>query len=73
MCNKQLHIKLNKYMLSSGRKTFYNFYISAQCENGTIKCEKKKKKKMELPNMTKVQLRVILVLHNVRISNVRKK
>ena len=71
MCNKQLHIKLNKYMLSSGRKTFYNFYISAQCENGTIKCEKKKKE--ELPNMTKVQLRVILVLHNVRISNVRKK
>ena len=71
MCNKQLHIKLNKYMLSSGRKTFYNFYISAQCENGNIKCEKKKKK--ELPNMTKVQLRVILVLHNVRISNVRKK
>ena len=62
-------------MLSSGRKTFYNFYISAQCENGTIKCEKKKKKKKkkELPNMTKVQLRVILVLHNVRISNVRKK
>ena len=58
-------------MLSSGRKTFYNFYISAQCENGNIKCENKKKK--VLPNMTKVQLRVILVLHNVRISNVRKK
>ena len=59
-------------MLSFGRKTFYNFYISAQCENGTIKCGKKKKKN-ELPNMTKVQLRVILVLHNMRISNVRKK
>ena len=35
-----------------------------QCENNTIKCEKKKK---ELPNVTKVQSHVMLVLRNVRL------
>ena len=39
-------------MLSSGRKTFYNFYISAQCENGTIKCEKKKRGTTEYDKST---------------------
>ena len=34
-------------------------------ETGTIKCEEKKIK--ELPNVTKVQLHVMLVLRNVRI------
>ena len=34
-----------------------------------------RKKKRELPNMTKVQSHVILVLHNLRVvrSNMRKK
>ena len=43
---------------------------TAQCEDGTIKCGKKK-----LPNVTKVQSCVMLVLHNVRTipSNMRKK
>ena len=36
---------------------------TAQCENKTIKCGKKK----ELPNVTKVQLHVMLVLRNVRL------
>ena len=40
-----------------------------QCEGGTIKCEKKIK---ELPYVTKVQLHIMLVLHNVKMvpSNV---
>ena len=44
-----------------------------QCKDGTIKCEKKKIR--ELPNVTKVQSHMMLVLHNVRIvqSNVKKK
>ena len=37
---------------------------TVQCEDGTIKCEKKIR---ELPNMTKVQLHVILVLRNVKM------
>ena len=37
---------------------------TAQCEDGTIKCEKKIR---EPSNMTKVQLHVILVLRNVRM------
>ena len=43
----------------------------AQCENRTIKCEKKLK---EPPNVTKIQSHVMFVLHNVRMkpSNVRK-
>ena len=45
---------------------------TVQCEDGTIKCEKKIR---ELPNVTKIQSYVMLVLHNVRMvpSNVRKK
>ena len=45
---------------------------TAQCEDGSIKCEKKIN---EPPNVTKVQSHVMLVLHNVRIVplNVRKK
>ena len=45
---------------------------TAQCEDDTIKCEKKIR---EPPNVTKVQSYVILVLHNVRMipSNMRKK
>ena len=35
-----------------------------QCEDGTIKCEKKIN---ELPNVTKIQSHVILVLRNVRM------
>ena len=44
----------------------------AQCEDSTIKCEKKIR---ELQNVTKVQSYVMLILHNMRIvlSNVRKK
>ena len=45
---------------------------TAQCEDGTIKCEKKKIK--ELPNVTKVQSHVMLELHNVMmvLSYVKK-
>ena len=45
---------------------------TAQCENGTIKCEKKKIN--EPLNVTKVQSYVMLMLCNVRKvhSNVRK-
>ena len=45
---------------------------TAQCEDDTIKCEKKIR---EPPNVTKVQSHVMLVLYNVRmvLSNVRKK
>ena len=45
---------------------------TAQCDDGTVKCEKKIR---ESPNVTKVQSHVMLVLHNVRMiaSNVRKK
>ena len=44
----------------------------AQYEDGTIKCEKKKKEPL---NLRKVQSHIKLVLHNVRkvSSNVRKK
>ena len=47
----------------------------AQYEDNTIKCGKKKLKIRELPNVTKVQSYVMLVLHNIRMvpSNVRKK
>ena len=47
----------------------------AQYEDNTIKCGKKKLKIRELPNVTKVQSHVMLVLHNIRMvpSNVRKK
>ena len=45
---------------------------TTQYEDDTIKCEKKIK---ELPNVTKLQSHVMLVLHNVQMisSNVRKK
>ena len=45
---------------------------TAQCENGTIECEKKIR---EPSNVTKVYLYVMLVLHIVGmiLSNVRKK
>ena len=44
---------------------------TTQCEDGTIKCEKIRK----LPNVTKIQLYVMLVLHSVKMVplNVRKK
>ena len=37
----------------------------AQCKDGTIKCEEKKRRKP--PNVTKIQSHVILVLRNVRM------
>ena len=45
---------------------------TAQCDDRTIKYEKKIR---VLPNVTKVRLEVMLVLHNVRTKplNVRKK
>ena len=47
----------------------------AQCDNGTIKCEKKQNKIMVPQIVTKVWLDVMLVLPNVtmKFSNVRKK
>ena len=48
---------------------------TAQYEDGTIKCGKKKKKVREPPNVTKELSYVMLKLHNVRMesSSVRKK
>ena len=48
------------------KRTIKSDVETAQCKDGTVKCEKKRKK--ELPN-------VILELHNVGMkpSNVRKK
>ena len=45
---------------------------TAQCEDDTIKCEKKIN---EPPDVTKIQSHVMLALHNVRMipSNMRKK
>ena len=44
----------------------------AQCQDRTVKCDKKVRK---LPNMTKEQSHMILKLHNVRMesSSVKKK
>ena len=46
--------------------------LRAQCEDGTVKCEKKVR---EPPNVRKELSHVMLELHNVRMepSNVRKK
>ena len=45
-----------------------------ELHNVTIKSSNMKKKIRELPNVTKVQFYVMLILHNVRMipSNVRK-
>ena len=41
---------------------------TVQCEDGTIKCEKKIR---ELPNVTKIQSYVMLVLHNVKMETIK--
>ena len=60
---KPLNVTKNKIIFDIG---------TAQCDDGTIKYEKKK---IRVPsNVTKVRSEVMLVLHNVRIesSNVKK-
>ena len=64
--------KKKKKTIECDKSTVTCDVSTAQCENGTIKCEKNIR---EPPNVTKVQLHVMLVLHNVRMMplNVRKK
>ena len=59
--------KKNKGIIECDKSTITCDIGTAQCEDGTIKC---KKKIRELPNMKKVQLYVILVLHRMVLSNV---
>ena len=65
----------NKRTTECDKNTVTYDVSTAQCEDGTIKCKKKKKKKRESLNVTKIQSHVMLVLHNVRMvhSNVKKK
>ena len=79
-------VLLNKTMKSSNvrkkvreppnvrKKTFTCDFETAQCEDKTIKCEKKKKVR-EPSNVRKELSYMILELHNVKLepSNVRKK
>ena len=62
-------MRKNKRTIECDKSTITYDVDIAQCENDTIKCEKKKK---ESPNVTKVQSYVMLVLYNVRMvpSNV---
>ena len=64
--------KKNTSITKCGKSTVICDVDTTQCDNRTIIFEKRK---IELPNMTKVQSHVILVLHNLKIvpSNVRKK
>ena len=64
--------KKKKETTKCDKRTVTHDVRTAQCEDGTVKYEKKIK---EPPNMIKVQSHVMLVLHNVRMksSNMRKK
>ena len=58
------------------KSTVKCYVDTAECDNGIIKHEKKKKiKKKELPNVTKEQWHMMLVPHSARMepSNVREK
>ena len=57
-------LEKNKGTIECDKSTVTYNVSTAQCEDGTIKCEKKIR---EPSNMTKVQLHVILVLRNVRM------
>ena len=59
-----LNVRKNKRTTKCDKSTVTYDVDIAQCENDTIKCEKKKRKP---PNVTKVQSYVILVLRNVRM------
>ena len=67
-----LNVRKNKGTTECDKSTVTCDVGTAQCKDGTIKCEKKIR---EPPNVTKVQLHVMLVPHNMRmvLSNVRKK
>ena len=54
----------NKWTIECDKSIVICDVGTAQFEDSTIKCEKKIK---ELPNVTKTQSRVILVLRNVRM------
>ena len=56
--------KKNKGTTKCDKSTVTCDVSTTLCETSTIKCEEKKS---ELPNVTKVQLHVILILRNVRI------
>ena len=66
--------KKKKKTIECDKNTIIGDIGIAQCDNGTIKYEKKKKIRVP-PNVTKVRSEVMLVLNNVRIepSNVKKK
>ena len=57
--------KKNKGTTKCDKSTVTCNVSTVFCETGIIKC--KEKKIREPPNMTKVQLHVMLALHNVRI------
>ena len=59
-----LNVRENKTIREYDKSAMTCDVGAAQCEDSTIKCEKKKG---ELLNVTKVQLHVMLVLLNVRI------
>ena len=77
-CDVVLHNVRMKPLNVRKKTTKYNKSIvkcdvrTVQYENGTLKCEAKKKR--EPPNVTKELLHMMLVLHNMRVkaSNVRK-
>ena len=66
------NVRKNKGTTKCDKSTATCDVGTAQCEDNTIKCEKKIR---DLPNVTKVQAHVILILHNIKIvpSNMRKK
>ena len=63
------NVSKSKRTTESDKNTVTCDVSITKCEDGAIKCEKKIR---ELPNVTKVQLYMILVLYNVMIvpSNV---
>ena len=66
------NVRKNKGITECDKSTITYDVSTTQCEDGTIKCEKKKKK--EPPNVTKVQSHVMLELYNVMmvLSYVKK-
>ena len=67
LCNVRMvlsNVRKKKGTTECNKSTITSDVGIAQCEDGTIKCEKKIR---ELPNVTKVQLHVMQVQHNLRM------
>ena len=66
------NVRKNKGATKCDKSTVTFDINTTQCEDDTIKCKKKNKRP---PSVTKVQLHVMLILHNVRMipSKVKKK